>query len=129
LFKSIKEIIVDFETIVTISFCAIAYEIGLIINRIGSLLESILKKFPILLPFDDDYEKYVEKEKQLPKLSTLSREYALSRTSMTLFLIMTIISCIQRQYIFLFVMVILTILFYFSTRKHASKIFKIVNCK
>ena len=86
-FKSIKGINIGLETVITISFCAIIYEIGFIINRIGSLLESLLKKHPVLLPFDNDYKKYNEKKKDFPVLHTLSREYTLSRTSMTLFIL------------------------------------------
>ena len=120
-FDSIKSMNVGLETIITICFCAIIYEIGYIINRIGSFMEDFLKLIK-LIPFDNDYKNFNDKSAKLPVLSTLSREYALSRTSMTLFLMMTIISSVHCHRIFAVVMLALTILFYFSMKKHALKI-------
>ena len=76
-FNSIKELNGGLETIITISFCAIIYEIGLIINRIGSVIENLLKIIRAI-PFDNDYKKYNEKKKEFPIMEVLSREYALS---------------------------------------------------
>jgi hypothetical protein len=126
IFKSIKEINVGFETVITISFFAVIYEIGFIINRIGSLIESLLKKCPVLLPFDNDYKKFSERKKEFPIMTTLSREYALSRTSISLFFLMTVISCFCYNWVFVAIMFLLTILFYFSMRKHASKIVELM---
>jgi hypothetical protein len=125
-FKSISKINVGLETVITISFFAVIYEIGFIINRIGSLMENLLKKIKAI-PFDDDYKKFNEKEKQFPdKMKMLSREYTLSRTSMTLFLILMIISLTQFFWVFSIVMTILTLIFYFSMRKHSGKIVKMM---
>lgn len=120
-FELIKEMNFGLETIITISFCAIIYEFGFIINRIGSLLENILKYIKAI-PFDSDYKKFNEKKKQFLIMETLSREYALSRTSMTLFLLLTIIACFQCKLIFSIFLFALVIVFYFSMRKHAKKI-------
>jgi hypothetical protein len=120
-FKSIKDINFGLETIITISFCAVIYEIGFIINRMGSLLENILKAIRGI-PFDNDYKKFNESKKRFPIMEILSREYALSRTSMTLFLLLSIISSIQVKCIFLIFSLVLTVVFYFSMRKHAQKI-------
>jgi hypothetical protein len=92
-------------------------------------LESTLKKCPALLPFNNDYKKFNEKKKLFPIMQTLSREYALSRTSMTLFLAMTVIACCQRSWIFAIVMFVLTAVFYFSMRKHTKKIVNLMNDK
>lgn len=124
-FKSIKEINFGLETIITISFCAVIYEIGLIINRIGSLLENILKCIKAI-PFDNDYKKFNERKQQFSIMSILSREFALSRTSMTLFLLLTIISSIQGKWIFSIFLLGLTVVFYFSTWKHAKKIVELM---
>lgn len=124
-FKSIKGINFGFETILTICFCAVIYEVGFIINRIGSLLENVLKWIKII-PFDNDYKKFNERKKQFPIMETLSREYALSRTSMTLFLLLTIISSIQYEWIFSIFLFALTVVFYFSMRKHAKKIVELI---
>lgn len=125
-FQSMKEVNVGLETVITTSVFAIIYEIGLIINRIGSLLENLLKKCPALLPFDNDYTIFNKKKKHFSILEILSREYALSRTSMTLFLAMTILSCFQLHCIFSIVMFTLTLVFYFSMKKHADKIVKLM---
>jgi hypothetical protein len=125
-FKSLQSISTGFETIITISFFAVIYEIGFIINRIGSLIESILKRVKIksliILPFNNDYKKFNEKKNTFPILTVLSREYALSRTSMSLFLTMLVFSYFQRHYIFMIVMSVLVVIFSFSMRKHSSKI-------
>ncbi|GHV02341.1 hypothetical protein AGMMS49521_3990 [Campylobacterota bacterium] len=126
-FQTIKEINVGLETVITISFCAIIYEIGYVVNRIGSILEDILKKSTKILPFDNDYKKFNEKKKEYPILNTLSREYALSRTSMTLFLLLTIISLFLQFLILAIIMCVLSLLFYHSMRKHAKKIVNLMN--
>ena len=109
------------EIVMTVFFFAAAYEIGLIINRIGSLLEFLLKKAR-LIPFNDDYVLFNEKKKQYPIMSTLSREYALSRTGIVLFTMLLILSIIARNCQFIIVFSIITLVFYFSCRKHAKKI-------
>ena len=123
--QSLKEINSGLEIVITISFCAVIYEIGLIINRIGSLLENILKLIKAI-PFNSDYKKFNEKKTQFPFINVLSREYALSRTSMTLFLTMTLISLTQSWWSFSIVMFALTLIFYFSMRKHAGKIVELM---
>jgi hypothetical protein len=124
-FNSLKEVNTGLETVITISFCAVIYEVGFIINRIGSFLENLLKLIKAI-PFDNDYKKFNEKKKQFAIMDILSREYALSRTSMTLFLAMTVISLLQYNWIFSIVMFTLTFVFYFSMRKHAGKIVKLM---
>lgn len=124
-FKSIQEVSFGLEAIITISFCGVIYGIGLVVNRAGSLLEDILKCIKAI-PFDDDDKKFNERKAKFPIMSTLSREYALSRTSMTLFLLLAIISSVQSEWIFLIVVFVLTIIFYLSMRKFAGKIVKLM---
>jgi len=127
--KIISEIHIDnvstiFVYISTFVFFAIIYEIGLIINRFGSLLEDIFKYFR-LISFNDDYKRFNEIKQEFPILEVLSREYALSRTSMTLFLvisILTIIKCI----LYSFIPIIICLLFFYSFRKYAKKIVKLM---
>ncbi|MGL4907792.1 MAG: hypothetical protein ACRC3G_00470 [Bacteroidales bacterium] len=121
LFRSIKEINFGIETIVTISFFAVIYEIGFIINRIGSLFGSFLKLIKAI-PFNKDYKKFNDKKAQYSIMEILSREFALSRTSMTLFALLAIISCTQQKCIFFIIFCAINIVFYFSMRKHAKKI-------
>lgn len=117
---------VGFETIITICFFAVIYEIGLIINRIGSvIIEPALKKTK-LIPFNDDYKKFNELRKENPILEVLSREYALARSSATLFLILSIIGITQNKWIPVVVFIATTILFIFSARKHCIKITKLM---
>lgn len=113
---------ISFETIVTASCLAIIYEIGFIINRISSVItETILKHFK-LIPFNNDYKKFNDRKKQYPIMEILSREYALSRNSLTLFLILMIISISIHNFKFSLLFFFITLLFYFSTRKHSTKI-------
>lgn len=122
---NIKEFSFAFITIITFSFFAIIYEVGMIVNRLGSLLEEPLKYFK-LIPFDNDYKKFNERKKEYPILSTLSREYSLSRTSIMLFLIIAILTFIKLHY-WGFLPLAICLLFYFSCRKYAKKIIALMN--
>lgn len=73
--------------IVLLLLCLIAssYEIGLILNRAGSvIIEPVLIKTKFLR-FSENYSLYAEASKKTPMLNTISREYALSRTSIVEF--------------------------------------------
>lgn len=101
---------------------AISYEIGLIINRIGSVvLEPLFKKIH-LIPFDNDYKKFNKVKKEYPIMETLSREYALSRTSIVLFLVLIAISILGENKLFGVPFILIAIIFYFSYKKFATKI-------
>lgn len=114
------------ETIITISFFAIIYEVGYIINRVGSIItEPILKKTKAI-PFNSDYKKFNDCKEHYPILNTLSREYALSRTSLTLFLIIATLALLQKQWMLALVFLLISLLFGFSCRKHATKVVDIM---
>ena len=106
---------------------AFAYETGLIINRIGSILiEPLLKKLKFI-PFNDNYVKFNIKQKKYPIMHTLSREYALSRTRITMFILLTIISLFSIHKLFAILLVIVTLIYFASYRKHAKKIVDLMN--
>ena len=68
------------EIVLTVCAFAVAYEVGLVINRIGSVLvEPFLKKINAI-PFNDDYIRFNQKKKEYPIMNILSREFAVSRT-------------------------------------------------
>lgn len=99
-----------------------AYEVGLIINRFGSLMiEPVFKKLK-LIPYDDDYSKYNERKKAFPILDTLSREYALSRTGVALFLFLAIIALFSQYKLSSILFLLILVLYFFSCRKHAGRI-------
>jgi hypothetical protein len=110
----------------------VSYQIGLIINRFGSLMEDILKtEVPLKnrgwisrhIQFTwRSYELYQKAEKIDPFIKTLSREYALSRNSLTLFLLLAVVAFTCCKIDVGITMVILSMLFYFSMRKHSGKI-------
>lgn len=107
-------------TIFSFSALAIVYETGIIINRLGSILEEFLK-FAHLIPFNNDYKKFNEKKKEFPIMNVLSREYASSRNSVILFLLISIIVFIRFCWYGLIPLTIM-LLFYFSCYKYAKKI-------
>lgn len=110
------------EIVLTVCVFAIAYEVGLIINRIGSVIvEPVLKKYK-LIPFNDNYVKFYAAKEKYPIMSTLSREYALSRTGISSFLILMIFSITNAKYIYGIVFFIISLIYYLSCKKHASKI-------
>lgn len=122
----IPEISIVTESIITIGIFSITYEIGYIINRIGSIIiEPILIKTKTI-SFNNNYKKFNDCSKEYPILGTLSREYALSRTSLTLFVITAILALLQKQWVLALVFLLITLLFSFSCRKHAKKILAIV---
>lgn len=114
------------ETIITISMLAVIYEIGYIINRLGSVIIEPILKCTKAIPFDNDYKKFNDRKKDFPILSILSREYAVSRTSLTLFLFTTILGFTHKQIQLAFIFFVLSFIFLLSCRKHASKIVEIL---
>lgn len=114
------------EIIIVICAFAIAYEVGLIINRIGSIILEPFLKWTKLIPFDDDYVKFNNKKKEYPIMSTLSREYALSRTGTVLFLILLVLSLFTSNWVLAIVFASITVVYYLSCRKHSTKIVKLM---
>lgn len=114
------------EIIFVICLLAVAYEIGLVINRAGSVIvEPVLKKIK-LIPFKDDYVLFNIKKKEYPIMSTLSREFALSRTSIALFLILAVIAAFNKFCPMFISCIMISFVFYLSCRKHASKIVELM---
>lgn len=114
------------EIIITICIFAISYEVGFIINRIGSIaLEPFLKKTH-LISFNNDYKLFNKAKVKYPIMETLSREYALSRTSTTLFLLLTIIALVGEKKILSVIFVLFAIIFCLSCRKFAKKIVELM---
>ena len=117
------------EIVCTVFIFAAAYEIGLIINRIGSvIIEPIFKKAK-LIQFDDDYVLFNEKKKEYPIMNTLSREYALSRTGVVLFTSFSIMGIVASKCMISFACAIVTVVYYLSLRKHSAKIVKLMHSK
>lgn len=115
------------EILLTVCAFATAYELGLIVNRLGSVLLEPLLKVTKLIPFDDDYKKFNVRKKAYPIMSTLSREYALSRTGVSLFLILTALACHHAEFAYMTVFFAISIVYCLSCRKHASKIVSLMS--
>lgn len=107
-------------TVFSVSALAIVYEVGILINRLGSILEDLLRLCH-LIPFNKDYSKFNDKKKEYPILNILSREYALSRNSVVLFLLISIVVFIRFAWYGLIPIVIMLV-FYYSCRKYSQKI-------
>lgn len=117
------------ETVLLLCVISIAYEIGFVLNRTGSVIvEPILKKAKIV-PFNDDYALYNRKAKEFSIMSVLSREYALSRTSILLFFTLSIIAMISCKLGLMIAFAACVLIFTLSCRKHASKIVKLMGEK
>lgn len=114
---------------IIIVFCilASAYEVGLIMNRIGTILiEPIAKKFK-LISFNDNYKHFNDCKMKYPIMETLSREYALSRTSMTLFLILSILAICANHKAIALINFLIFIVFCFSYKSHSKKIVELMS--
>ncbi|MDR0920366.1 MAG: hypothetical protein LBM93_14165 [Oscillospiraceae bacterium] len=115
------------EVLVTVSLFAIAYEAGYIIFRIGSIvIEPILKKLFVWTEYSDFIAAKKSSDKAHDKLETLSREYAYSRTHITLFLILIILSGVRSLWWIAFLCVLILALFIVTVRGHMKRIQKIV---
>lgn len=115
------------EIVVTVAVFATAYELGLIINRFGSvIIEDVLKRLK-LIQFNNDYTLFNEAKKKYPIMSTLSREYALSRTGIALFFLLLVLSFLAGRWLVGISCFVITIIYYLSCRKHADKIVKLMN--
>ena len=117
------------EIIVTVCAFAAAYEIGLIINRAGSVIVENFLKWRKWIPFNDDYVLFNKKKKEYPIMSTLSREYALSRTGIALFLALLILACIACEWTIAIASAVIMTVYYLSCRKHSSKIVELMEGK
>lgn len=110
------------EVITTMAFIAISYEIGLIVNRLGSIvLEPAMVRLR-LIPFNKNYKLYNDLKQRYPILEILSREYASSRTCVMLFTMLSAMHVVYGRRSFGLCFFLLAILFAFSWRKHAGKI-------
>lgn len=115
------------EIIFLVCICAVAYEIGLIMNRAASVtVEPILRKAKII-SFNDDYACFVKLAKKIPMLNTLSREYALSRTSILQFLVLIVVAVVVKKWVIAAIFAICVAVFTLSCRKHSLKITKIMH--
>ena len=114
--------------IVLLFLCLIvsSYEIGLILNRAGSvIIEPVLIKTKFLR-FSENYSLYAEASKKTPMLNTISREYALSRTSIVEFLVLAIWSTCIGKWLLSVCYLAVAIVFLFSRKKHSTKIATVV---
>lgn len=114
------------EIVITVCIFAVAYEVGLIINRIGSVIIEPFLKFIKLIPFNDNYALFNQKKKEYSIMRILSREYALSRTGIVLFLLLLILSFIEKKFFLTVIFTVITFIYLFSCRKHAGKIVELM---
>lgn len=122
IFKEIKSLSLGIEVVITFILFGLIYEIGFIINRIGSIvIEPIFKKIKII-HFKNDYKLFNERKKQYPIMEVLSREFALARTQISMFFILLVVSLLKQQFILSGVFFLLVLLFTLSMRKHSKKI-------
>ena len=121
-----KRIISLPDAIGTVLFFAIAYEIGLVINRVGSVvLERALKGMKCI-PMETSYVLFNKTKEKYPIMNVLSREYALSRTGMVLFFSLTVIALCTAKFVEAFVFAGIVIVFFFSCKKHSDKISELI---
>ena len=114
------------ETALLVVLFAIIYEVGYIINRIGSIfIEPLFMKLKII-EYNEDYSLFNDAKNEYPILSTLSREYAVSRTQVTLFLLVLLASFIKLNIFFICISFICIFIFAFSMSKHSKKINKLI---
>ena len=110
------------EVVIVMLFIAATYEIGLILNRIGSVFAEPIFKTLKIIYFSSPYSDYARASNAFPKLEVLSREYALSRTSTIEFFLLSMWSASISKFFLFSIYLAIAILFLFSCRKHSKKI-------
>lgn len=114
------------ELVITVCAFATAYEIGLIINRAGSVIIEPSLKWLKMIPFNDDYVLFNDAKKKYQIMNTLSREYALSRTGIVLFLVLLVLALTASKWKISIACAAIVIVYYLSCRKHSQKIVELM---
>lgn len=110
------------ETALLVILFAVVYEIGYVINRLGSIVVEPIFKKTKFIEYNEDYSLFNDAKKEYPILSTLSREYAVSRTQVMLFLLVLVAAIIKTNIFFICTSLVCTFIFTFSVHKHSKKI-------
>ena len=125
----IKSLSAGPEIVITVCALATAYEVGLIINRVGAIIEELILKRVKWVPFNDDYVLFNKKKKKYPIMSVLSREFAMSRTGSVLFFILLVLAIIEHKWIIAIAFAIIVFIYYMSCRKYSAKIVELMKDK
>lgn len=123
---SLSKLSFSVEAVVLFIMIGIIYELGLIINRIGSVMIEPLYKKLHFVSFNNNYKLFNDRKRDYPILDDLSREYALSRTQVSLFIILAVLSIIKHRWVSLIIFLLLVLMFSVSMNKHSKKIVKII---
>lgn len=114
------------EVISTVLFFAVAYEIGLVFNRMGSvILEKPLKGMKCI-PMETNYVLFNKTKEKYPIMNVLSREYALSRTGMVLFFSLLVMALCAAKWVEAVAFAAVIVVFFFSCKKHSDKISELI---
>jgi hypothetical protein len=110
-----------------VSLFAVAYEIGYILFRLGSM---IIQPMLEIMFGQTEYTDFIAaentSEKAHTKLETLSREYVYARTQITLFIALVALTAIQSQWWIMCVCIMCVSLFIMSARGYMKRIKKAV---
>ena len=115
------------EVVITVFIFAVSYEAGMIVHRMGSIITEPILRRSKLIKFNDDYVLFNQKKKEYPIMNTLAREYALSRTGITLFSILAVISLFSHIKLSSVLFAAIALLYFFSCKKHAERIVELMN--
>ena len=130
--------VINSPTAETVCFIALAYFVGLVMNRMASVfLEEILMtdvapergtwlSHKIKIQWHD-YKEYVSAEKEDVFLKTLSREYALSRNVLMASIVLMIFALAVGSSVVGVTCLAISFVFYLSVRKHAKKLSERIN--
>ena len=122
----VQELLSKPELIVLSVAFAVAYEIGSLFDRLGSLLESFFKKIKFI-PFNDDYVRYNRAKAEFPVMATLQKNYAVSRTQFALFTTFSVAFFVVSNWVIAIVPSLVALVQFFSWRKFAKKIVDLMN--
>jgi len=115
------------EVLVTVSLFAIAYEVGYIVFRLGSVaVEPILKKMFGWVDYNDFIKAGKTSEKAHEKLEMLSREYGFAVTQIMLFIALAVLTGVQTQWWFMGISIAVVVLFGATARGHMNRTKKAV---
>jgi uncharacterized membrane protein (UPF0182 family) len=117
----------NFVLLSSLMVIVLTYMTGLIINRFSSVvIEKALIKLGFIQDYEKNYKDFNNCRKKSPFLYTLSREYALSRGNVALWILLAFLCLFSGHWVPMLISCIIAIVFLLSMNKYSGKIDKII---
>ena len=116
-FKALIKYCEKWSVIIGVAAIAIMFEVGLVLNKLGSIILSPFLSLIGAWPNKEDYKDISEIEKERPKFRSLNIELHAIRTHIIMYFILSVVAIIVKKWLFLIAFIPLIALFVFSCYK------------